>query len=304
MKAAWPCLMDARRDERGPRWPVWIDGRRAGSVNSDGRAALAAWPQWLTAGADGALALVVPPAERDAALAEVHAALRAQGLIHAWREEPFAWWDERGGLAAVIERASSRFWGALTLGAHANGYVADADTGRPTQLWIARRAFDKPTDPGRLDNLIGAGVPHGQTPLQALHREAWEEAGLLPDEVRELRPGRVIELACDIPEGWQHEWLYVFDLALPAGRVPQNQDGEVHEHRLMGVDEALRCAAEGEMTTDAALATLDFALRHDLLPPEEAASLAPRFGALCVDTDRAIRFEPSLQSPPGRSSAD
>jgi 8-oxo-dGTP pyrophosphatase MutT (NUDIX family) len=297
MSSQWKCLADARRDERGPRRPVSIDGRRVGSVNPSARAALTSWPQWLQADADGALAVVVPRAERDEALAEINAGLRAQGLIRAWREEPFAWWDEQGLLAAVIERASSRFWGALTLGAHANGYVPDPASGRPTHLWIARRAFDKPTDPGRLDNLIGAGVPHGQTPLEALRREAWEEAGLLPDEVRELRPGRVVELACDIPEGWQHEWLYVFDLALPAGRVPQNQDGEVHEHRLMPVDEALRCAADGEMTTDAALATLDFALRHELLPPDEAASLAPRFATLCVEADRAARFEPSLQSP-------
>ena len=175
--------------------------------------------------------------------------------------------------------------------------MADPLNGRPTHLWIARRAFDKPTDPGRLDNLIGAGVPHGQTPLEALRREAWEEAGLLPDEVKELRPGRVIELACDIPEGWQHEWLYVFDLALPPGRVPHNQDGEVHEHRLMPVDEALRRAAGGEMTTDAALATLDFALRHAMLPAEEAAGLSARLAALCVETERAARFEPALIRP-------
>ena len=297
MSGGWKCLADARRDECGPRWPVRIEGQRVGSVNTAARAALQAWPQWLQVDDGGALSIGLSRAERDAALAEINAALRAQGLIRAWREEPFAWWDEQGALAAVIERASSRFWGALTLGAHANGYVADPLNGRPTHLWIARRAFDKPTDPGRLDNLIGAGVPHGQTPLEALRREAWEEAGLQPDEVRELRPGRVIELACDIPEGWQHEWLYVFDLALPPGRTPQNQDGEVHEHRLMPVDEALGRAAAGEMTTDAALATLDFALRHSLLPAAQAAALSPRLAALCVETRRAAHFEPALIRP-------
>jgi 8-oxo-dGTP pyrophosphatase MutT (NUDIX family) len=158
-------------------------------------------------------------------------------------------------------------------------------------LWIARRAWDKPTDPGRLDNLIGAGVPLGQTPREALLREAWEEAGLQSHELGGLRRGRVIELACDIPEGWQHEWLHVYDLALPAGRVPQNQDGEVAEHRLLPIDEALECAADGEMTTDAALATLDFALRHGLLPPAEAAALAAPFQALCVPPALADRFD-------------
>jgi len=51
----------------------------------------------------------------------------------------------------------------------------------------------------------------------------------------------------------------VFDLELPAGLAPRNIDGEVAEHRLMPVADALARAAAGELTTDAALATL-----HDL----------------------------------------
>lgn len=288
---AWTCLRHARRSERGPRWPFMVDGRRAGSIDAAARRALQAWPEWFREDAVGACSLQVPRDQRDAAFAEVNAALRAQGLIKAWRDEPFALWNEDGDLAAVIERASSRFWGAQTLGAHINGHVADAD-GRPTHLWIARRAWNKPTDPGRLDNLVGSGVPHGQTPRQAVCREAWEEAGLHPHELQGLTHGRVLELACDIPEGWQHEWLYVYDLALPPGREPQNQDGEVDEHRLLPMADALQHAADGEMTTDAALATLDFALRHQLLPADEAARLAPAFEVLLVDPNRAARFDP------------
>ena len=82
-------------------------------------------------------------------------------------------WDEHGVSHATIERAAARFWGTLTLGAHCNGYVADAH-GRPTHLWVARRSLSKPTDPGMLDNLIGGGVPLGQSPLEALQREAFE----------------------------------------------------------------------------------------------------------------------------------
>ncbi len=290
MKAtAWPCLADARRSERGPRTVVHLDGQRVGSVDAAGRAALAAWPAWFRDGADDTLRIDLPPAGRDQALAEVHRALHAQGLIRAWRDEPFAWWNEHGQVAAVIERAASRFWGALTLGAHANGYVAEPASGRPTHLWIARRAWNKPTDPGRLDNLVGGGVPHGQRPHQALRREAWEEAGLHDHELADLRRGRTIELACDIPEGWQHEWLFVYDLALPPGRQPQNQDGEVAEHQRLPIADALQRAADGEMTTDAALATLDFALRHGLLDGE--AGLAARFEALCVDPVRAAHYD-------------
>lgn len=288
----WPCLDEARRGEDEPRCPLIVDGRLAGSVSAEGRQALAAWPELFRLLSNGSVELLAAPGQRDAALATVHAVLRKQGLIRAWRDEPFALWNDAGERVAVIERAASRFWGALTLGAHANGYVASAGDGRPTHLWIARRAWDKPTDPGRLDNMIGAGVPLGQSPLDALRREAWEEAGLRDDDTSALRRGRVIELRCSIPEGWQQEWLYVFDLELPPGLVPRNQDGEVAEHRLMSVSQALSLAATGEMTTDASLATLDFALRHGLLAGyATAAELASRFERLLVPDSLSARFD-------------
>lgn len=268
--------------------------QHAGSVAVADGVALAAWPGLCEPHADGwCLHLPADVAAASAALAALNRALHASGRIRAWREEPYPLLAESGALLAVIERASSRFWGALTFGAHCNGYVAGAD-GRPSHLWVARRSDTKPTDPGKLDNLIGCGVPHGQTPRQALIREAWEEAGLQPAQLASLQAGRVLNIACDIREGWQHEWLYAYDLALPAGLVPVNQDGEVAEHRLWPIDQALTFAAEGRMTMDASLATLDFALRHALLPADEAAELAPRLAALCVAPEAARRFDPPI----------
>jgi 8-oxo-dGTP pyrophosphatase MutT (NUDIX family) len=165
----------------------------------------------------------------------------------------------------AIERAASRFWGSLTFGAHANGYVRGAD-GRPAALWIAQRSAHKPTDPGLFDNLVGGGVPLHQQPAEALVREAWEEAGLAPDQARHAQPGRVLHLARDIPEGFQLEWLFAFDLELPMGFAPQNQDGEVQGFRLLPLADALALAQGDTMTVDAALVTLDFADRHGLLP--------------------------------------
>jgi 8-oxo-dGTP pyrophosphatase MutT (NUDIX family) len=173
---------------------------------------------------------------------------------------------------ALIERASSRFWGTLTFGAHCNGWVAGAD-GRPARLWVARRAWTKATDPGKLDNLIGGGVPHGQSPFETLVREGHEEAGLDAATVRRAVPGSVIALACDIAEGFMHEHLHAFDLELAPDAAPVNQDGEVAELTLRPVDDALALAAAGEMTVDAALVTLDFALRHGLAGTAEAAAL-------------------------------
>jgi len=275
--AFWPALRAARHTVV-PRRPVILRAAAGplaiGSVAEAHLPALSAWPQWITVAADAVtLHFGGDPDRIDARWATVNEALRAQGLIVAWRDEPYGVWDEQEVSHATIERAASRFWGTLTLGAHCNGYVAGPD-GRPTHVWVARRSLTKPTDPGMLDNLIGGGVPLGQSPWEALQREAFEEAGLAPDDIAQATPGRIVALHCDIPEGLQREHLHVYDLRLPPGRSPQNQDGEVAWHRCWPVADALAAAAEGRFTTDAALATLDFAVRRGLLAADHPLGAA------------------------------
>jgi 8-oxo-dGTP pyrophosphatase MutT (NUDIX family) len=231
---------------------------------------------------DDAVTLLVASAQRDAALAEINAALRAAGGIRGWRDEAIALWSVDGRRQlAVIERASARFWGTLTLGAHCNGYCVDG-SGRVSDLWIARRSPTKSTDPGKLDNLIGGGVGLGQTPEQALLREAGEEAGLDASELDARRRGRIIAIERDVAEGLQVERIHVFDLELPRGRVPLNRDGEVADFRCVPIAEALALAAGEQMTVDAALVTLDFALRRGLFDATRHAGLSTRAAGLFI----------------------
>lgn len=272
---AWPAIAAARAAVV-PRVPFCIADHgqrlRAGSVACAHLPTLARWPRALHVDAD-AVTLTLPAGERDAFFAAINQQLRDEGLIVAWRGEVYPVLAVADGrLLATFERAASRFWGTLTFGAHCNGYVRGGD-GAPSHLWIARRAFDKATDPGMLDNLIGGGVPHGQTPAETVIREGWEEAGLVPAQMSGLEAGRIVRVARDIPEGFQHEQLSVYDLELPAELIPRNQDGEVASLGCMPVAEALQHAAAGEMTVDAALVTLDFALRRQLLEPAQAAGL-------------------------------
>lgn len=89
------------------------------------------------------------------------------------------------------------------------------------------------------------------------------------------QPGRVLRLQRDIAEGHQLEDLHAYDLALPAGLLPQNQDGEVAGFQLLPIAQAHALAAGTAMIVDAALVRLDFLLRHRLLAPAEEALLAP-----------------------------
>ena len=272
----WSAVTAARSHDPATRVPFFIADHQVGSVAHAHVAALRRWPQWLRA-APSRIELIAPGAARNDALETINATLRQEGLVRAWRDERYAVVSLRTGQRlARTERAAARFWGTLTVGAHANGFVADAH-GRPTHLWIAQRSPHKATDPGLHDNLIGGGVADGQSPLDALVREGWEEAGLSPAQMACAQAGRVIRVCRDVPEGLQLEDLHSFDLRLPAGQVPQNQDGEVARFDLLPVAQALALAAGDTMTVDAALVTLDFGLRHGLLAePSGAAALGLR----------------------------
>lgn len=284
-----PAIALARRRAPGLRLPLLCGGQAIGSVARAQLGALAVHAPWVLAG-DTAVSFPAPlaadPEALSTALAASNLALREAGLIPGWRDETYAIVTVHGAPAmARLERAAARFWGTLTFGAHLNGYVRD-DTGRVSALWIARRSLTKATDPGCLDNLVGGGIPHGQSPFEALVRECWEEAGLPPHLARQCSPGRTVAIDRDIPEGVQQELIFGYDLALPAGVLPQCMDGEVMAHRLVPVDEVIGLLAGTDMTVDAALVTLDFLLRHGLLPPElaqawgEAARAAGLFGAV------------------------
>lgn len=283
---ACPSIELARRADPHRRVPLRVDGTLVGSVRRDHLPLLAHHAPWLMVdehGASFSAALSTPEARTDA-LARTNLALHEAGLIAGWRNEVYSVQaDHDTPVLACLERAASRFWGTLTFGAHLNGHVRDAQ-GRITALWIARRSLTKPTDPGRLDNLVGGGIAHGQTPFEALVRECWEESGLDETLARQARPGRRIRLLRDIPEGLQHEILFSYDLCLPAGLQPHNVDGEVMAHQLMPVAEVVELLMGEAMTVDAALVTLDFLLRHELLPPglaaawDEAAHVARLFG--------------------------
>jgi len=278
----WHALRAAHARD-GQRLDFCIDAHGVGSVAREHLAVLQALNAPLQWHAQR-ITLAVPADERTPVLAALNLRLRDAGLIRAWRDEVFPLLDlQTLQPLAHIERAAARFWGTLTLGAHATGYVAGPD-GRPEALWIARRSPTKATDPGLYDNLIGGGVPAQQSPAQALVREGWEEAGLTPAQMHAARPGRVMRLWRDIPEGLMLEDLYSFDLQLPAGLTPCNQDGEVAGFELMPVPRALDLARSEQMTVDAALVTLDFALRHGLLPPDEAPALSAALAPLLRPT--------------------
>lgn len=196
------------------------------------------------------------PVARTTLLNRIAEALRAEGLLRGWRNEQL---DVRTpaveGPLATIERAACRALGIPTHAVHMNAFD---HAGR---LVVARRADDKPIDPGLWDNLVGGMVAAGEDELTALERETKEEAGLQLATLTLTRGGLVRERR-PVIEGYMIETVQVFDTHLPAEVTPRNEDGEVALIEARDVDDVLAAIDRGEFTLESALVTVDALLRR------------------------------------------
>jgi len=194
--------------------------------------------------------------ERSALLADCALRLRDAGLLRGWRDELL---DVRlapdAAPVAVIERAACRSLGIATTAVHLNAFTSAGE------LIVARRAAHKQIDPGLWDNLVGGMVPAGESEAEALAREAQEEAGLDLAPLALLRGGR-FHVGRRVAEGFQSEFVQVFDAALPDGVELCNQDGEVAAIERRPVEAVVEAIERDEFTLESALVTLDALLRQ------------------------------------------
>ncbi|WIT11559.1 DUF4743 domain-containing protein [Paucibacter sediminis] len=212
------------------------------------------WPQLRR----GPLGLSWPaaeaaPAVRSASIQAVAERLAAAGLISGWRNEAYACeapdadpLHVQGAELFRLERAAFRFFGLMSRAVHINARWPDG------RMLCGRRALAKATDPGALDNLAAGGLPAGEGLLDCARRELWEEAGVPAALSRALRPCGALRSTRVEPEGLHDEILHVFELQLPAGFSPRNQDGEVSEFLALDAAELQARLAAGEFSPDAA----------------------------------------------------
>jgi 8-oxo-dGTP pyrophosphatase MutT (NUDIX family) len=276
---SFACIAAARRFDFAAHAPFWLGGRQVGWIRRDDLARLARWPAVFETHTRGvSLAARFDTLEaRSEALAGPIRALAEEGVIPGWRDETYAIRNRFDAEPlALIERAASRFFGTQTYAVHLNGVVEYAPA-VPRQFWIGRRSPSKATDPGMLDNVVAGGIGWGYSVEDTILKECWEEAGIPAELAARAIPGRAVNLLCSLPEGTQAEQIFIYDLPLPAGFTPCNQDGEVAGHRLADLSQVLAWLRDGQLTLDASLATLDCLLRHRLLDAGAAAGIDALF---------------------------
>ncbi len=255
------------------RLPWRVAGRRVGWIEPALARRLADFPK-IFAVTPEAVALVpalATPPERSAALAEVAARLCESGDLPPPRGEAYPvlrTWGETPLL--LLDRALAPRFGIRAFGVHVNGlrWIDGA-----LHLWTGRRAADKATLPGKLDQMVGGGQPAGLSIAENLIKECAEEAGLPEALARRARPVGTVSFLGEWSgynlDGLQDGVIFCFDLEMPEDVAPRNTDGEVESFTLLPAEEVLRLLRDSEeFLYDVALVNIDCLLRHGVLTPD------------------------------------
>ena len=250
--------------------PFRVDGQAIGLVRPEFAARLAPLTNAfaVTADAVGLAPGLVGVEARTRAVDEALRPLAAEGLFRGWRDEPYrVAADVEDPPLFLMERAAIPRFGIRASGVHVNGFVRDGDA---LSMWIGRRSADKHTAPNKLDQIVAGGRSAGYAMWETLLKESEEEAGIATATAARARPVGAITYVSERREGLRRDVLYVFDLELPAGFVPINQDGEIAEFQLWPIDRVLAAVRDTDaFKFNCALVVIDFLIRHGVISPDD-----------------------------------
>ncbi|MGE5148235.1 MAG: DUF4743 domain-containing protein [Candidatus Eiseniibacteriota bacterium] len=249
--------------------PFSVDGVALGRVRHEFAERLAGYPDVFHV-ADAAVTLAPSLTSfeaRSRAVERVLRALAAQGVVPGWRNEDY---PVAPSFAAPpffkMERAAFPLMGLRAYGVHLNGYVRE---GGRLFMWIGRRALDKHTYPGMLDNTVAGGQPFGLSLADNLVKECKEEAAIPEALARQAVPVGAITYCAEEDVGLKPDVQFCYDLELPRDFTPRNTDGEIHEFYRWPIDKVADIVRDTkEFKFNCNLVVIDFLVRHGIIPPD------------------------------------
>ncbi|GAV82062.1 NUDIX domain-containing protein [Cephalotus follicularis] len=147
-----------------------------------------------------------------------------------------------------------------------NGYV---ERNGQRFLWVGKRSQAKPTYPGMLDHLVAGGLPHGISCGKNMIKECEEEAGIPRSISSSVLPVGAVSYMDIDDYRYKRDVLFCYDLKLPEGFVPHNQDGEVESFKLISVAHIANVIWRTEFfKPNCSLVIIDFLFRHGYINPE------------------------------------
>lgn len=216
---------------------------------------------------------------REKALETIGNEWRSKSLfktLYGWRNEEYTIFSKERKPYFHLERSMCPLFGLVMYGVHINGYLR-LSTGE-YMLWVPRRAADKPTYPGMLDNTVAGGLGYPYGPLETCIKECYEEAGLPQEYVESnLKSCGVVSYLYQVkPKDYssesglvQPEVEYVYDLMMDTQVIPHPVDHESEDFKLMGIPEIKEKILMGEFKDNCAAIIIDFMIRHSIITPED-----------------------------------
>lgn len=202
-----------------------------------------------------------------------------QGSIHSlkrWDEELFSVHSADGEHVLDMSILGSGFFGVVCSGVSLIAWTRSAGE---RKYWVQKRAMTKLVFPGKLDSAVGGNIRNGESPLQAMMREAMEEASI-PEEYSKahLKACGTISyhLTFDIdgsPASCPHI-LYAFELELPDNITPAPNDGEVELFVTMSEQEVRQALFEDDFKPIVAVQWLAHFYRHGIMTAENEKNFA------------------------------
>ncbi len=264
----------ANTHDLGKFLPFSVSGTRVGCLKKAFAQTLTRWPEVFRVDERGVTLAAsldsegVPATERTQAVGEVLRRLHEDGLIDGWRDELYPVnrsWSEPAFL--LIERATLPWLGVRGYGVHMNGFVRGTDG---LNMWIARRSLDKPTGPGKLDQMVAGGQPADIGLHDNMMKECAEEAGIPLDIARHARAVGAVTYALETRVGFRPDLLFNFDLELPEGFSPVNTDGEVDAFYLWPMEQVMETVRDSDaFKFNCALVIIDFLVRHGYITADD-----------------------------------
>jgi 8-oxo-dGTP pyrophosphatase MutT (NUDIX family) len=166
-----------------------------------------------------------------------------------------------------VDRACAPFFGMRAFGQHLNGFVR---TARGIEMWVGRRSADRRLYPGRLDNLVAGGLPHGVSLVENLRKECAEEAGMTPALANQAVEVGPVIYCRDSERGLKPDVMFCYDLEVPEDFEPRCTDGEVETFYRLPLEDVCEIVRDTEeFKLNCNLVIIDFLVRHGLIPRED-----------------------------------
>lgn len=200
--------------------------------------------------------------------------------LEGWRNEKYTIYsnDKENNLKIPyfkLERAMCPLFGVVMYGVHINGFVRTLDG--EIKLWVPRRAANKPTYPGMLDNMVAGGIGYPYSPLETCYKECYEEAGLDQEYVsKKIKSCGVVSYLYQLHAKdysseaglIQPEVEYIYDIEMDESIIPHPVDHESENFRLLTIQDVKEKLLNGEFKDNCAAIIIDFMIRHSIITPD------------------------------------